>query len=421
MPDEKSKEGRIKMNTFIHHHIKLMMLFGLILVSGSWGEVAQASGTNWISANHQLVIHDAAAHVNGVYYLRNDRITNATIRPDFSGVDLSRFKQWYAEATLFRPGAHYFPSIGGTSFNNNMPVPHSINFGLQAGLDMCGERGDLGAEITLSPNFTTVTARTRLQVAIDCQAPIIRTIGGSALNRFNNTTIDTHGSYDLSIKMVDDTGIRSVEVASDNPALSISPHRLASDQIRRNGKSVHGYFFTAPFSMRATNTEPVNGVGITVRVTDMAGRQHADYHFSVNLAGDARHQFTVNLAPLRPVTVGQRTAFRGTLIKRSHIARGEHYMWQIIKVPTRTSTSTRSIVDNQFIRVSGRRTPFIIPFTPRHAGFYRFQFLDSHNGRVYISPALEVRPTFLRTPHTTKKVSPTPARRLSIPKLEKRF
>jgi len=409
------------MNTITHNHIKMMMLSGLILIAGSWAETAHAADTTWISANHQLVIPDAEK-VNGVYYLRSDRVANATMRADFSGVDLSSFKQWSASATLFRPGAHYFPPLGWTGFRN-MPAPRSVNLALRVGGDMCGQTGDLGAEVSLVPkssgNHTTLTATTRLHVAIDCKAPVISKINGTAPNRLNNTCLPPGGSSALSIEMEEDIGIRNVEISSDNPALSISPPSLASDRIRKaSGRK----FFTADFSMRATNTNPVNRVGITARVSDLAGH-HKEYHFNVNLAGTASHAFRVNLTPLRPVTVGQRAAFGGTLLKQS-CDRGALYMWQIIKVPTRTSTSTRSIVatsGSSWIRPRGPRTPFIAPFTPSHSGFYRLQLLEGGSGVAYTSPALEVRGGYVRTPHTTKKVSPKPARRRSGPGIQRRF
>jgi len=410
------------MNTITHNHIKMMMLSGLILIAGSWAETAHAADTTWISANHQLVIHDAEK-VNGVYYLRSDRVVNATMRADFSGVDLSSFKQWSASATLFRPGAHHFPPLGWTGFKN-MPAPRSINLGLRVGGDMCGQTGDLGAEVSLVPkssgNHTTLTATTRLHVAIDCKAPVISKIEkrGSLIEGLNNSCIVPDASYPLLIWMGDDSGIRSVEVASDNPALSISPHSLAGDQIRRHD----GNLFSAELHMRATNTNPVNRVGITARVSDIAGR-HKEYHFSVNLAGNASNAFRVNLAPMRPVTAGQRTAFGGTIIKPG-CDRGARYIWKIIKVPSPTSTHIQSVpaFGSRALQLNGLRTPFIAPFTPSHSGFYRLQLLESGRGVVaYTSPALEVRGGFVRTPRATKKVSPTPARRRSGPGLERRF
>ncbi len=406
------------------------VLLGLLVLLAASPHSAWAATTNMTNANHRIDLSSQANRAGDTYYVRGDRRSGTTLRVDYKNIaNLQDYALVGANLYFFESGATTFGSrshvVGrlrsGESSRESSRPERVVNLALDFSA-ACGKRGGLVAAIELKSkrdgSYVHISQGPRpvpfsggvMPAVIDCDQPRLHQIADRSPSRFNHVCWDAspNRATDIAVEIQDAGGIQSVELISSQSALRVSPRRLQTGDL--TPVSGRGDRYKATFSMTASNSAPLNNVKLTVRITDLANRTETS-DFSVNLPGNGEDAVVVQLSPVKsPVFVGQRASYGGTVEPRSCALSGggARLQWMIDKVASKTATHAQSSSAGGSFKLSGRRTPFIAPFTRSEAGFYRLRLVDISTNTTVYTAATAIEYLAVTTRPVGSKVLPAP-------------
>lgn len=365
------------------------------------------------NAKHKVLWSSATSKMSGsTRYIQGKNFRTKVLADYKSVADLRRNYVVHSGFVHFFPPGHALfggghkqvglldPSLKGSTPSTNL----RFNFDFRS---LCGQQGGLTTVITLKHKHrneyinlhqggrATPHAGGIDPVAIDCHKPRLVQIGHQSPRSFNHLCLTnlTTGkrSSEIPFEIIDDTGISRITIHSDNSALEVTPRQLSARNLNES-KDGDNKKYSAKFLIKAKNSQPVNDIKLLLDITDLSGQQQK-YTHQLNLSGTGENAVKVNLKSIKTsISKGEKIFFGGNIDTTDcDLKSNTQIQWTIHKVKSRTNTQTIGRVKSGQLKLKGKRTPFIIPFSNDAAGFYQLQMLHvSKNTIIYKSPVIEV-------------------------------